>query len=53
MFLRWDYDFKIMIRRLIKRRLLVHESPGLKPDWLSDINLFSLKDSNILSNSNL
>ena len=34
---------------------LVHESPGLKPDWLGDIKLFSVKNSyillyNILSN---
>ena len=34
---------------------LIHESPGLKPDWLGDIKLFSVKNSyislyNILSN---
>ena len=34
---------------------LIHISPGLKPDWLGDIKLFSAKNScvllyNILSN---
>ena len=37
------------------RSWLIHESPGLKPDWLGDIKLFSVKNSymllyNILSN---
>ena len=31
----------------------MHESTGLKPDWLSDIKLFSVKISNILWYSNL
>ena len=37
------------------RSWLIHESPGLKPDWLGHIKLFSVKNSymllfNILSN---
>ena len=37
------------------RSWLIHESPGLKPGWLGDIKLFSVKNSymllyNILSN---
>ena len=38
------------------RSWVVHESPGLKPDWFGDIKLFSVKNSyvllyNILSNT--
>ena len=29
---------------------LIHESPGLKPDWLGEIELFSVKNSYILYN---
>ena len=37
------------------KSLLIHESSGLKPDWLGDIKLFSIKNLymllyNILSN---
>ena len=37
------------------RSWLIHESPGLKSDWLGDIKFFSVKNSymllyNILSN---
>ena len=39
---------------MIETCWLTHESPGLKPDWLSDIiKLFSIKDSNIQSHINL
>ena len=38
---------------VLERSRLTHESPGLKPDWFYDIKLFSVKDSNILSYSNL
>ena len=37
------------------RSRLIHESPGLKPDWLGDVQLLSVNNScmllyNILSN---
>ena len=40
---------------MIDRSWLIHESPGLKPDWLGDTKFFSVKNSymllyNILSN---
>ena len=38
---------------VIERNWLMHESPGLKPDWLSDIKLFFVKNLNVLSYSNL
>ena len=36
-----------------RKKSIIHELPGLKRDWLSDIKLFSGKKSNILSYSNL
>ena len=30
---------------MIDRSWLIHESPGLIPDWLGDIKLFSLNNS--------
>ena len=29
---------------------LTYESPGLEPDWFEEINLFSIRNPNILSN---
>ena len=34
---------------MIERSWLTHESPGLEPDWLSDVKLFFVKKSNIVS----
>ena len=28
---------------MIERTWSIHESPGVKPDWLSEIKLFSVK----------
>ena len=30
------------------RSWLIHESSGLKPDWLGDIKLYSVKNSYVL-----
>ena len=30
---------------MMDRSWLIHESPGLKPDWLGDIKSFSVKNS--------
>ena len=38
---------------VVERSWLIQKSTGLKPDWLSDIKLFSMKDLNILSYNNL
>ena len=36
---------------VIDNNWLIHESPGLKPDWLEEINSFSMKYSyNLLYN---
>ena len=39
----------LYISCVIKRIWLINETPGLNPDWLWDIKLFFVKDSNILS----
>ena len=37
---------------VIDNNWLIHESPGLKPDWLEKINSFSIKNSYSLLNIN-
>ena len=47
-------NFRTIVKRLIdlmSYSWLIHEPPGLKPDWLEEINSFSMKYSyNLLYN---
>ena len=36
------------VRKVMDRSWLIHESPGLKSDWLGDIKLFSVRNAYIL-----
>ena len=38
----------LQISWVTNRSWSIHESPGLKPDWLGDIKLFSVKNLYIL-----
>ena len=44
---------EIYISWVIDSSWLMQESPGLKPDWLEEISLFSTKNSDISLNINL
>ena len=37
---------KLIISCVIERSWFTQESPGLKPDWLEEFNLLSMKNSN-------
>ena len=44
-------NFKTVVKyryNVIYKSLYMHESPCLKPDWLDDIRLFLMKNSNKL-----
>ena len=43
-----EHRQKIFKFQVIGRSWLIHESLGLKPDWLEYVKLFSVKNSNIL-----
>ena len=46
----WWLSWKdLCIWCVINRSWLVPESPGLKPDWFCDIQIFSVKNLNMLS----
>ena len=44
---------ELYISWVIDKSWLIQESPGLKPDWMEEISLFSIKNSNISLNINL
>ena len=44
---------ELYISWVIDKSWLIQESPCLKPDWLAEISLFSIKNSNISLNINL
>ena len=44
---------ELYISWVIDNSWLMQETPGLKPDWLEEMSLFSIKKSNISLNINL
>ena len=49
----WSYSKDYYIWCIIDRSCYVKESPGLKPNWLGDIKLYSVKNWNMLSYNNI